>query len=115
VPTVLAAQIRVSANAYPTTGGFDGPIHISEEVSNARTAVPWAVITSIGIAGVLGWGSSSRATPPVRLSADTLQRTVINLVLAFNMGTDTESIVASPIGQPMATVSLAYSRRTAEM
>ncbi|KIP03794.1 hypothetical protein PHLGIDRAFT_495706 [Phlebiopsis gigantea 11061_1 CR5-6] len=67
-----------------TIGGFDGPIHISEEVSNARTAVPWAIVTSIGIAGVLGWA--------------------INMVLAFNMGQDTESILASPIGQPMAAI-----------
>ena len=28
----------------------------------------------------------------------------INVVLAFNMGQDTESILASAIGQPMATV-----------
>jgi hypothetical protein len=31
---------------------------------------------------------------------------VIDIVLTFNMGTDKESILASPIGQPMATVSL---------
>ena len=29
----------------------------------------------------------------------------LNVVLAFNMGRDTEGILASPIGQPMATVS----------
>lgn len=28
----------------------------------------------------------------------------INVVLAFNMGTDMESILTSPIGQPMAAV-----------
>ncbi|EKM60113.1 uncharacterized protein PHACADRAFT_138539 [Phanerochaete carnosa HHB-10118-sp] len=67
-----------------TIGGFDGPIHISEEVSNARTAVPWAIVTSIGIAGILGW--------------------VINVVLAFYMGTDTAGILSSPIGQPMAAI-----------
>ncbi|GJE87259.1 APC amino acid permease [Phanerochaete sordida] len=67
-----------------TIGGFDGPIHISEEVSNARTAVPWAIVTAIGIAGVLGW--------------------VLNVVLAFYMGTDPESILSSPIGQPMAAI-----------
>lgn len=37
-------------------GGFDASVHISEEASNARTAVPWAIISAVGIAGVLGWG-----------------------------------------------------------
>ncbi|KAL7284284.1 hypothetical protein ACG7TL_001567 [Trametes sanguinea] len=67
-----------------TIGGFDGPLHISEEANNARTAVPWAIVSAVGIAGVLGW--------------------VINVVLAFCMGTDMESILANPIGQPMATI-----------
>ncbi|CDO77529.1 hypothetical protein BN946_scf184912.g28, partial [Trametes cinnabarina] len=67
-----------------TIGGFDGPLHISEEASNARTAVPWAIVSAVGIAGVLGW--------------------VINVVLAFCMGTDMESILENPIEQPMATV-----------
>ena len=31
--------------------------------------------------------------------------TAINIVIAFSMGTDIENIMASPIGQPMATVS----------
>lgn len=38
------------------TGGFDASVHISEEASNARTAVPWAIISAVGIAGILGWG-----------------------------------------------------------
>ncbi|KAI0360810.1 APC amino acid permease [Trametes cingulata] len=67
-----------------TIGGFDASVHISEEASNARTAVPWAIISAVGIAGVLGW--------------------VINVVIAFCMGTDLESIMENPIGQPMATI-----------
>ncbi|TFK86126.1 APC amino acid permease [Polyporus arcularius HHB13444] len=67
-----------------TIGGFDAPVHISEEASNARTAVPWAIISGVGAAGVLGWA--------------------INVALAFNMGKDMESIVSNPIGQPMATI-----------
>ena len=39
------------------SGGFDGPIHISEEASNAATAVPWAIVSAIGITGVLGFGA----------------------------------------------------------
>lgn len=37
-------------------GSFDSSVHISEEASNAATAVPWAIVNAIGIAGVLGWG-----------------------------------------------------------
>ncbi|KAI0324639.1 APC amino acid permease [Cubamyces sp. BRFM 1775] len=64
--------------------GFDAPVHISEEASNARTVVPWAIVSSVGIAGLLGW--------------------VINVVIGFYMGTDLEGIMANPIGQPMATI-----------
>ncbi|KAI0674185.1 APC amino acid permease [Trametes maxima] len=67
-----------------TIGGFDASVHISEEASNARTAVPWAIVSAVGIAGVLGW--------------------VINVVIAFCMGTDIENIMENPIGQPMATI-----------
>ncbi|KAH9896732.1 APC amino acid permease [Cubamyces lactineus] len=67
-----------------TVGGFDAPVHISEEASNARTVVPWAIVSSVAIAGLLGW--------------------VINVVIAFYMGTDLEGIMANPIGQPMATI-----------
>ncbi|KAI0684182.1 APC amino acid permease [Cytidiella melzeri] len=82
-PTGFAFILSFLAPLW-TIGGFDGPIHISEEVSNARTAVPWAIVSSVGISGLIGWG--------------------INVVIAFNMGQDIESIMASPIGQPMATI-----------
>ncbi|KAI0337049.1 APC amino acid permease [Trametopsis cervina] len=65
-------------------GGFDAPIHISEEASNARTAVPWALVSAVGTTGLLGW--------------------VVNIVVAFHMGTDMSSILESPIGQPMAAI-----------
>ena len=38
------------------SGSFDSSVHISEETSNATVAVPWAIVSAIGIAGVLGWG-----------------------------------------------------------
>ncbi|KAJ3506420.1 hypothetical protein NLJ89_g6880 [Agrocybe chaxingu] len=57
-------------------------VHISEEASNAATAVPWAIVNAIGIAGVLGWA--------------------INMSLAFCMGTDLEALVDSD--QPMAQI-----------
>ena len=40
-----------------TPGSFDSSVHISEEASNAAVAVPWAIVSAIGIAGVLGWGN----------------------------------------------------------
>ena len=46
-----------SANA----GEYDSAVHISEEATNARTAVPFAIIGSIVAAGVLGWGMSVTA------------------------------------------------------
>jgi len=67
-----------------TICSFDSSVHISEEASNAANAVPWAIVNAIGIAGVLGWA--------------------INVALAFCMGTDIESIMNSPIGQPMAQI-----------
>ncbi|KAF9219347.1 amino acid transporter [Gyrodon lividus] len=67
-----------------TICSFDSSVHISEEASNAATAVPWAIVSAIGIAGVLGWA--------------------INVSLAFCMGTDLESILNSPVGQPMAQI-----------
>ncbi|ETW76157.1 amino acid transporter [Heterobasidion irregulare TC 32-1] len=67
-----------------TVGGLEASIHLSEEASNANVAVPWAIIASVTIANVIGWG--------------------INVALAFNMGTDMESILNSPVGQPMAAI-----------
>ncbi|KAG1721083.1 amino acid/polyamine transporter I [Suillus paluster] len=67
-----------------TIGAFDSSVHISEESSNAATAVPWAIVSAIGIAGILGWA--------------------INVSLAFCMGTDVDSLLSSPIGQPLAQI-----------
>ena len=41
---------------YPSTAGYDGAIHMSEEASNATTAVPFAIISSLAMAIVLGFG-----------------------------------------------------------
>lgn len=63
---------------------FDSSLHMSEETTNAKKSVPMALVGATALAGILGWG--------------------INVVLAFRMGTDIESIMASPIGQPMAVI-----------
>ena len=39
-------------------GAYDSPVHISEEATNARTAVPFAIISSAVIAGLVGWGEN---------------------------------------------------------
>ncbi|KAI6106449.1 amino acid/polyamine transporter I [Pisolithus croceorrhizus] len=67
-----------------TICSFDSAVHISEEASNAATAVPWAIVSSITIAGILGLA--------------------VNIALAFCMGTDVEYTLSSPIGQPMAQI-----------
>ncbi|KAI0659060.1 APC amino acid permease [Cubamyces menziesii] len=64
--------------------GFESSIHMSEEAHNARTAVPWAIVRTVGISSLIGW--------------------VVNVVFAFCMGTDLQSIIDDPIGQPTATI-----------
>lgn len=82
-PSGFAFILSLMAPLY-TIGGFDASVHMSEEASNAATAIPWAIVSSIAISAVLGWG--------------------INVSLAFCMGTDLDSILSSPIGQPMAQI-----------
>ena len=64
------------------SGSFDSSVHISEEASNAASAVPWAIVCAIAwvlwllfwrdqqikwntirIAGVLGWGTTLSYRP----------------------------------------------------
>ena len=70
LPLLLTPYLKVNGwtNGYAfilsflaplwTICSFDSSVHISEEAGNAATAVPWAIVNSIGIAGVLGWGTS---------------------------------------------------------
>lgn len=39
-------------------GSFDSSVHISEEASNAASAVPWAIVNAIAAGGILGFGMS---------------------------------------------------------
>lgn len=82
-PSGFAFILSLMAPLY-TIGGFDASVHMSEEASNAATAIPWAIVSSIALSAVLGWG--------------------INLSLAFCMGTDLDRILNSSIGQPMAQI-----------
>lgn len=36
--------------------GFDASVHVSEEASNARFAVPWALMMAVIASSILGWG-----------------------------------------------------------
>ncbi|PPQ81026.1 hypothetical protein CVT25_014486 [Psilocybe cyanescens] len=65
-------------------GSFDSTVHISEEAKNANVAIPFAIILATTSSVLIGWG--------------------LNIALAFTMGTDTTTILSSPIGQPMATI-----------
>ncbi|GJJ13295.1 hypothetical protein Clacol_007547 [Clathrus columnatus] len=82
--TIGKPQFSINYISNKFEGAFDSSVHISEEATNAATAVPWAIVGAIGISGFLG--------------------TIINIVLAFCAGTDIESIINNPIGQPMATI-----------
>lgn len=82
-PSGFAFILSFMAPLY-SIGGYDASVHMSEEASNAATAIPWAIISSIAVSIVLGWG--------------------INVSLAFCMGTNLESVLNSPIGQPMAQI-----------
>lgn len=85
--------------ALPPPGSFDSSVHISEEASNAATAVPWAIVLAIGIAGVLGTGMHFCVT---LISANSLPWPAVNIVLAFCMGTDLEGLMET--SQPMAAI-----------
>jgi hypothetical protein len=87
-------------NSLPPTGSFDGPVHLSEEATNAAIAVPWAIVGSIAVAAVLGLG---QCCPTLTKNALILSLAV-NISLAFCMGSDITAIASSP--QPMAQIIL---------
>ncbi|KAI0324642.1 APC amino acid permease [Cubamyces sp. BRFM 1775] len=82
-PNEFAFVLSFLAPLY-VISGFESSIHMSEEAHNARTAVPWAIVCTVGISSFIGW--------------------VVNIVFAFCMGTDLDSIIDNPIGQPTATI-----------
>ncbi|WVR04519.1 hypothetical protein IAU60_001523 [Kwoniella sp. DSM 27419] len=69
-----------------TICSFDCAVSLSEEASNAATAVPQAIVGAIGSAGVLG--------------------TVILLILSLTMGPDVAAINDDALGQPLAAIYL---------
>ncbi|KAF7344056.1 putative amino-acid permease C11D3.08c [Mycena venus] len=67
-------------------GGFDSGVHISEEALNANVAVPWAMVSALGVDCTIGFA--------------------FQIALAFCMGTDTIDILSSPVQQPLSTILL---------
>ncbi|KAH0579728.1 hypothetical protein H2248_002567 [Termitomyces sp. 'cryptogamus'] len=65
-----------------TICSFASSVNISEEASNAATAVPWGMTLAVAIAGIVGLA--------------------VNISLAFCMGTDLEALNNS--NQPMAQI-----------
>ncbi|PBL00212.1 hypothetical protein ARMGADRAFT_1116261, partial [Armillaria gallica] len=83
-------------------GGFDASIHTSEEALDAPSAVPFAILSSIGLVCVLGFGEGGCAFCVPCISHGDVPAVVI--CLAFNMGTALVALLSSPIDQPMAVI-----------
>ncbi|KAK6544863.1 GABA-specific high-affinity permease [Orbilia ellipsospora] len=64
--------------------GFESSATIAEEASNAAKTVPFAMVSSLLMALVVGMG--------------------VVISIAFTMGSDVIAIVTSPLGQPMAQI-----------
>jgi amino acid transporter len=82
----VAAFMLSMLMAAWTVASYDSAVHISEEASNAATAVPLGIIAAIVSSALLGVG--------------------ILISITFNMGTDLDSIINSDVGQPLATIFL---------
>lgn len=64
--------------------GFDSCVHMSEEAANATRAVPWGIVMAVGSCWVFGF--------------------IIMIVIAACMSPDSEHILGSKFGQPMAQI-----------
>lgn len=65
--------------------GFESSATIAEEASNAAKAVPFAMLSSLVTAAITGWA--------------------VIITIAFCMGSDIASLLASPLGQPLAQIA----------
>lgn len=61
VRILLISDIIYLLKVIYVIGSFDSPVHISEEASNAATAVPWGIVWSVCIAAILGVGMPYRS------------------------------------------------------
>lgn len=67
-----------------TIGAFDSCVHMAEEAANASIAVPFGILTSVGLCGIIGF--------------------VLMAIIAASMNPDISSLLNSPSGQPMAQI-----------
>ncbi|VVT58812.1 uncharacterized protein SAPINGB_P006396 [Magnusiomyces paraingens] len=67
-----------------TICAFDSCVHMAEEASNASVAVPFGIVGSISLCGILGF--------------------FINAVIAASMDTNIENLLGASSGQPMAQI-----------
>ena len=57
VRAILFIRVLVQRSLVKSrVAGFESSIHMSEEAHNARTAVPWAIVRTVGISSLIGWG-----------------------------------------------------------
>lgn len=67
-----------------TIGAFDSCVHMAEEAANASIAVPFGILGSISLCGILGF--------------------LIMSILAATMDQDVTRVLHTPSGQPMAQI-----------
>jgi len=102
---------------FNPSGGYDASVHMSEEASNAATAIPLAIVSNTRKCLILVLTQGRSVLLLCRLSLVgvcgttchtliliTFSSPGINVSLAFCMGTDLENVLNSPIGQPMAQI-----------
>lgn len=78
------AFISAWLSAIWTIGAFDSCVHMAEEASNAAIAVPFGIIGSISMCGILGF--------------------IVLCVVAATMNIDISATLATTSGQPLAQI-----------
>jgi amino acid transporter len=106
VRILLISDIIYLLKIIYVIGSFDSAVHISEEASNAATAVPWGIIWSVCIAAIFGLGITLSFYHAQLVTESKISNVAVNVTLAFCMGQDLESLMNSSLGQPMAQIFL---------
>jgi choline transport protein len=78
----VAWCVGLITSAFPFTG-YDGACHMSEEIESAEFVVPQALLISVGLNGVLGFG--------------------FLIALLFSLG-DLETTLSTPTGYPIIQI-----------
>ena len=78
----IAWCVGLITSAFPFTG-YDGACHMSEEIESAEIVIPQALITSVALNGILGFG--------------------FLIALLFSLG-DLETALSTPTGYPIIQI-----------